>query len=132
VRPEAWSLIGVVVSALVGYGAARLNFRAQQKHDEAEEEVSAGQLALSMAKEAKADSASAKMEAVGARSEAKDAHREASAAQRALHETRIWYITEHMPWDQAVMSVISRLDPEAAANLPERKEPPLWDKGLGL
>lgn len=130
--PEVWSLIGVLVSAGVGYAAARLNSRAQQRRDEAEREVGAGELALEMAREAKADSASAKTEASNARNEAHSAQTQAALAQRALHQTRIWYLTDHLPWDQAVMAVIERLDPQAADKLPARKEPPLWPKDLSV
>lgn len=127
-RPELWGLLGLVLSSGVAYVTARLGFRAQSAKTAVDKEVGAGQLALDVAREAKAESASAKLEASNARREAGVAHQQSAAAQRALHETRLWYITEHMPWDQAVMEVILRLDPEAAQRLPPRKEPPLWDR----
>lgn len=128
IPPEIWSVIGVVISAFVGFGAAKLNSRAQTRAADAQKEIGAGELALAMAREAKTDSASAKVEATSAKSEAVAAHEAAGRAQRALHQTRVWYLTDHLPWDQAVMAVIERLDPEAAAKLPPRKEPPLWPR----
>lgn len=76
------------------------------------------------------DSTAARMEATKAHSEAETAHREAASAQRALHETRFWWITEHLPWDQHVVALLMQLNPEAAANLPQRKDPPMWDEEI--
>lgn len=128
--PEAWPILGVAVSIIGSFLAVRLQISAQNKKTEAEREVGAGQLALDVAKEAKADSAAAKLEAANARTEAHAAHDQAHLAQRALHETRVWYVSEHLPWDQAVMRVLERLDPAAAEKLPPRKEPPLWPTNL--
>lgn len=130
--PEIWALLGVIASVGGSFGVAKLNARAQNRRTEVDREVGAGELALQLAREAKADSAAAKLESTGARAEAQEAHREAGMAQRALHQTRIWYLTEHLPWDQAVMAVIERLDPTAADKLPPRREPPLWPKDLNV
>jgi hypothetical protein len=121
--PELWPLIGIAVSVAGSYAAVRLQIRAQNRKTDAEREVNAGELALGYAKEAKSESTAAKVEA-------REAHREAQAAKRALHETRAWYIADHLPYDQAVMDVLLRLDPDAPEKLPPRKDPPLWPKGL--
>ena len=129
--PELWPIVGIVISVGGSFLAMRLQIGAQNRKTEAEKEVGAGQLALDVAREAKLESAAAKIESTAAKTESHEARREATLAQRALHQTRIWYVTEHLPWDQAVMAVIQRLDPAAAKGLPPRKDPPLWDKDLG-
>jgi hypothetical protein len=125
--PEVWSVGGIVISAFVGYLASRLQARAKERETEANKEVNAGQLALSVAREAKDESTAAKLDASNARSEASTAHREAEHARRALHQTLVWYQTQHLPWDMAVLRVVAKLSPEAAKNLPERTEPPAWE-----
>ena len=106
VNAQLWALLGVVVSALGAVLVARVTSRAQK-------EQSAGELALEIAKEARATAGQAVIKG--------------DRLERKLNAFRRWWTREHEPWDENVRAVLHRVDPEAARDLPPPPIPPLWD-----
>lgn len=105
-NPQLWAALGVVASALGAVLVARVTARAQK-------EQSAGDLALEIAKEARAVAA--------------EAVRKGDRLERRVNSFRRFWTQEHEPWDENVRTVLRQVDPEAARDLPPPPMPPLWD-----
>jgi HAMP domain-containing protein len=104
-----WALVSLVISVMGAYFTARLSSRAQDKTASANADVSSGQLALSIAKEAN--------------TAATTASRKIELWERWARRVSNWS-TVHEAWDLSVEKELHNLDPTWTHRVPARQEFP--------